>query len=186
MQLVTIKSSDADLLKHYMKANCYICPLAQADMCSVDDSFTNAKLCVDKQTSFILTLHDSSGNVCQGGENRINVDLVDTQGSSTEGNIEPLSQGRVKIFLTPERRGLNQLNVNVNGAHIKNSPFTVAVYMPPNYLSKPVTSIPGLIWPCSLRCSQDKILATELGNSRIIEIDSQHHVQELKKGPRSA
>ena len=69
-----------------MKANWFICTLAQADVCSVDGSFTNAKLYVDRQTSFTLTLRNSSGNICQGGENKINVDLVDTQSSSTKGN----------------------------------------------------------------------------------------------------
>ena len=49
----------------------------QAGMCSDDGSFTKAKLSVATQTSFILTLRDSSGNACQGGENRIDVDLVD-------------------------------------------------------------------------------------------------------------
>ena len=164
-----------------MKANCFICILAQADVCSVDGSFANAKLYVDKQTSFTLTLRVSSGNVCQHGENKINVDLVDTQGSSTKGDIELLSPGQAKIFLTPERRGQHQLNVKVNGANIKNSPFTVTVYMPPHLLSRPVATISGLERPCSLRCSQDKVLATELEKSRIIEINSQYHIHELKQ-----
>ena len=180
-QLITVQTTDADLLKHYMKANCYICKVVQADMCSIEDSFTNAKFCVDKQTSFILTLHDSSGNVCHGGKNRIDVNLVDTHGRSTKGDIEPLPPGQVKIFLFPERRGEHQMNVKVNGAHIKNSPFTVTVFMSPNLLSQPVATISGLEWPCSLRCSQDKVFATELRNSRIIEIDSQYHVQELNR-----
>ena len=35
-RLIGIQAMDADSLKHYMKANCFICELAQADMCSVD------------------------------------------------------------------------------------------------------------------------------------------------------
>ena len=81
--------------------------------------------------------------------------------------------------MTPEGRGIHQLNVKVNGAHIKNSPFTVTVYMPPDRLSKPLTTISGLKHPCSLRCSRDKILASEIRKSRIIQIDSKFQVQEL-------
>ena len=190
-QLITVQTADADSLKHYMKANCFICNLAQADMCSVDGSFINAKLSVDQQTSFILTLCDSNG-VCQGGENKIDVDLVDMQGSLTKGNIQPFSQGQVMIFLTPMRRGEHQLNVKVNGAHIKNSPFTVTVYMPPSLLSRPVATISGLGRPASLVYSQteDKILATIMEEDVVIKVDSQlrsipsecimlHHVSEI-------
>ena len=59
-----------------METNCFIYKLAQADMCLLDDSFTNTRLHVDKETSFNLTLYDSSGNSCQGGENRIEIDLL--------------------------------------------------------------------------------------------------------------
>ena len=192
-QLITIQAADADSLKHYTKANCFICKLAQADMCSIDGSFTNAKFSVDQQTSFILTLRHSNG-VCQGGNNKIDIDLVDTQGSLTKGNIQPFSQGQMKIFLyiTPKRRGQHQLNVKVNGAYIKNSPFTVTVYMPPNLLSRPVTTISGLGRPASLVYSQteDKILATIMEEDVVIKVDSQlrsipsecimlHHVTEI-------
>ena len=178
-QLIGIQTS-AESLKQHMKENCFIYKLAQADMCSLDGSFTN-RLYVDDQFSFILTLRNSSGNVCQDGANRMEIELVkfDTQGSLTKGDAAALLNGQVKILLTPKTRGKHQLNVKVNGAHIKNSPFTVTVYMPPERLSKPLTTISGLKHPCSLRCSRDKILASEIRKSRIIQIDSKFQVQEL-------
>ena len=69
--------------------------------------------------------------------------------------------------------------MKVNGTHIKNSPFTRTVYMPPDCLAQPVATISGLR-PCSLVCAQDKVLATEIRGDRIIEIDSKLQVQELK------
>ena len=170
-RLITIQASGADSLKHYMKANCFICELAQANMCSVD--LTGIELYVDKQTSFNLTLRNSSGIVTQYGKNRVTVDMRNIQGSTTKGAID-IKQGRyVEIKVTPERRGQHQLNVKVNGTHIKNSPFTVTVYMPPNLLVHPVATISGLERPTSLFCSQteDMVLATIMNEGTIIKVE---------------
>ena len=179
-RLITVHTSGANSLRHYLKGNCFICELAQANMCSFDSSFANAVLYVDKQT-FTLILCISSGELCQDGENKVDVKLINAQGSSTTGNVETLSHGQVNILLMPQSRGLHQLIVKVNDAHIKDSPFTVTVYMPPSLLSQPVATISGLGCPRSLICSQDKIRATEMLKDRIIEIDSDFHVQEIKQ-----
>lgn len=167
----------ADSLKQYTKANCFMSELAQADMCSVD--LTNIRLYVDKQTSFVLTLCDSSGTVCHNGENQVDIYLVNNHSSSTKGDVQPPSQGQVKVFLTPKRRGQHQLNVKVNGTHIKNSPFAVTTYMPPQLLSQPVATMsgPGLERPAGLAYSQaeDKVLATVLNDGTIIKVDSGFH-----------
>ncbi len=65
------------------------------------------------------------------------------------------------------------MNVKVNGAHIKNSPFIVTVHMPPNHLSQPVATIPGLKRPCSLVYLQDedKVLTTLVNDGRLMKID---------------
>ena len=99
------------------------------------------------------------------------------------GSFELLQSGRAKISFTPEIRGRYQMNVKVNGDHIKNSPFIVTVYVHPNLLSKPVAEIAGLDRPASLRCSRDKVLATEVKKCRIIGIISQQSIRELKKLP---
>ena len=179
-RLITIQAAGARSLNYYMKENCFICELAQADMCSVD--LTSLMLYVNKQTSFTLTLYDSSGTVCQDGKNQIDVYLVNHSGSSTEGDVEPLSQGQMKILLTPEKRGQHQLNVKVNGMHIKNSPFTITVYVPPKLLSKPVTSTSGLKRPASLLYSEieDVVFATIMNDGRVInlKVNSQLHVTQ--------
>ena len=172
----------ADSLIQYTKANCFTCELAQADMCSVD--LSNIKLYVDKQTSFVLTLRDSSGRVCHNGKNQIDIHLINDQGSSIKGDIQQPSQGQVKILLTPKRRGLYHLNVNVNRAHIKNSPFTVTVYMPLHSLSQPVATISGLQQPVSLVYSEteDKVIATIVLENRLMDfkVDSQFHVTQCE------
>ena len=174
-QLIAIQAADANSLRKYVKQNCFICEVAQADMCSLEGSF---KLNVNKQNSFILTLCNPKGIICTYHDrvNRIDVDLVSAQSNSlTKGATEPLSQGLVKILLIPERRGLHQLNVKVNGAHIKNSPFTVTVYMPPKLLLQPVTIISGMNRPGSLVYSQaeDKVTVTVIDEGIIRKVDSQ-------------
>ena len=179
-QLLTTHVVSAETLQCYMMTKCYLHNLAYPEMCTVEE--TSLELQVDCQKTFILNLNDSKGNICQGKCN-VEVDLVSLQGSSiNRGKIEPVSAGRVKIILIPQGRGQHKLNVKVNGTHIKSSPFPVMVSMPPNMLSEPVATIPGLERPLSLIYSQGMVIATEMNQNRIIEIDSQHHkIQELRQ-----
>ena len=182
-QLIAMQAVDAESLTQYMKTKCSFYKLADAKMCLVDSSpFTDARVYVGQQMLFTLTLCDSSGNNISIGENEVDVYLLPLpQGILMKGKLEPLSQGQtVKVTLTPEKRGQHQLNVKVNGAHIKNSPFKVTVYVPPNCLSKPVVTISQLSRPTGLRCLQDKVLAVEMNKHRIIEIDSHLHYKKFK------
>ena len=176
---LTTRFASADSLQNYMSSKCFFYELAYAEMCSVDRSFANAKLYVNQSISFIITLRESNGGVCREGQDRVDADLVNITGKTTKGSVQYLSQGRVKIILTAERQGQHQLNVKVNRAHIKNSPFNVAVFMPPNRLLQPIATISGLDQPCGLKCCRDKVLATEIKKGRIIEIDSYFNVKEF-------
>ena len=178
------QSIGSDALKNFMETKCFFYTKAQAEMCSLDNSFMNAKLYVGEQASFILNLCDSMGNVYQE-ESGVDVNLVNLRDATCtiQGNLELLQSGRAKIFFTPEIRGRYQMNVKVNGDHIKNSPFIVTIHIHPNLLSKPVAEIAGLDRPGSLRCSRDKVLATEVEKGRIIEIDSLQRIKALKKVP---
>ena len=171
--LIKLRNFDAKEFQQIMKTKWFFCKPPDVKMCFIDSS--SYMLHVGEQTLFTLTLCDSSGNISVG-ENDIEINLLHPQGCSIIGEVEPLSQGHMKVILTPTERGQHQLNVKVNGAHIKNSPFTVTVYIPLKSLSKPVTMISGLRRPASLRCLQDKVLATEMNNGRIIEFDSRLHV----------
>ena len=178
------QSIGSDALKNFMETKCFFYTKAQAEMCSLDSSFMNAKLYVGNQASFILNLCDSMGDVYQE-ESGVDVNLVNLQDATCtiQGIFELLQSGHAKIFFTPEIRGRYQMNVKVNGHHIKDSPFTVTIYIHPNLLSKPVAKIAGLSRPCSLRYSKENVLATEMDNGRIIEIDSLQGIKELKNLP---
>ena len=165
-----------------MRTKCSLFKLADAKMCSVDStSFTDARVYIGQQMVFTLSLHDSSRNISIG-ENDIDICLISLpQGALIKGNLEQLSEGQVKITFMLQRRGQHQLNVKVNGDHIKNSPFTVTVYVPPNLLSKPVAEIAELNRPTGLISLQDKVLAVEMNRKRIIEIDSHRCFKEFKQ-----
>ena len=136
---------DVDMLQQYIETKCSLRKPVDAMMCLIDtSSFMDAMLCIGQETSFTLTLHDLSGNTCIG-ENEIDVNLLRIQDNhSIKGKLELLCQGHIKVTLTPQKQGQHQLNAKVNGAHIKNSPFTVTVYIPPKLLAQPVSTISGL------------------------------------------
>ena len=178
-QLLTAQAVGMDIVVRYFKTLCSLHNLACPKMCKVEESISDLEIYVDRQDTFTLTLHDSADNPCNGGENDVEVDVVNLEGSSTKGTAEPISMNRIKLTIRPERRGQHKLSVIVNGAHIMNSPFTVFVNMPPIRLSQPVTSITGLNNPTGLIYSQGKVIATEKGRNHIVKIDSQCKLKEL-------
>ena len=177
-QLLAMRAVEVDSITQYMKTKCSLFKIADASMYSVDClPFIDAKVYVGQQMVFTLTLRDMSGNISIG-ENDINICLlIPPQSILIKGKLEPLSEGQVKAALMLERRGQHQLNVKVNEAHIKDSPFTVFVHMPPNLLSRPVATIAEYGRPASLVYSQaeDKVFATIMDEHRIInsKVDSQ-------------
>lgn len=178
-QLLTAEAVSLEILLQYFKTLCSLHNLANPRMCKTEG--TVSEMHVYQQESLLLTLNDSAGEICKGGKNSIHADLVNLHGHLTEGKVETVSIGCVKINITPETRGQHKLNVKVNSAHVANSPFMVFVNMPPKLLSQPVITISGLKNPTGLIYSQGKILMAEKGRHRIVKIDSQHHKQELTK-----
>ena len=67
---------DIDVLEQYMKKSFFFssCNLADAQMCLVDSSFIDAKICVGQQIEFTLTQYDSSRNI-SSRENEIESQL---------------------------------------------------------------------------------------------------------------
>ena len=183
--LLGTKAVATSSLLKFMKDNCHLYKLPDPKKCILDEASQLAanELNIDQQSEFILTLNDARGNICQGGED---IDIIEfaivshKHGSTTKGNTELLSPGRMKINITPKMRGRHILNVKVNGAHITNSPFTVMISIPPRLLSQPLAAICGLDHPASLIFSDGRVLVTEMGKHKISGIDCQHFVQQSK------
>ena len=187
-QLIAAQFIGNDSLLQYMKENCCLHKVADPEMCRMEESMEGSmmKLWTNHQNKLTIALHDTKGNTCHGKHHRVEAYLVGFQGNKVRGQITVASTSdRVEITLNPQQRGRHILNVKVNGDHIHNSPFTARVNIQPRALSKPVATIVGLKQPSCLVSSQDKILAAERGQNRIIEIDSRQRVSEFKslQGP---
>ena len=178
-QMLAVDIIGKDALRHYLKSQCFLHKPVNPNMCTVEGGFlSNAQ--IDHAYDLIVTLADTLGNIMQSGENKVKVDLFNHQGKSTKGvQIKPLSLSCVKVTLTPETRGKHRLHVKVNGAHVKNSPFSVMVQMPLEFYSNPVAKIPELKLPVGLSYSHGKVIATELKCNRFIEIDSHLCVRDV-------
>ena len=179
-QLLTTQFVSTEMLHHLMKTTCSLHNAANPPMCSIHGILTKAELQENSDNILLLTLRDMKGNTCRGGDNRVEADLVNVDGSIVKGNVEQVSPGRMKITLRPKRRGKYKLSVTVNNDQILNSPFTTTVNIPPKSLSFPVATISGLKRPSSLISLEDKVLVTETKENRIIAIDFERHVQEFQ------
>ena len=175
-QVLAAQVVSSEKFQRYVSKGCFVHKAVDPEMCTVDG---NLELHVNQQDAFILTLRDTEGSACQG-DNTIEADLVNPQGSTTKAKFERVSPSHVKVFLTPKRRGRHKLTMKVNEAHIKGSPFTMMVSMPPKELSRPMATVSGLKRPSSLIYSQGTILATEMEQNQIVTLDSQHQVREFR------
>ena len=165
-------------LRSILRSQCFLNKVANPNICTIEESLlTSAQ--IGQQIELNVTLADFDGNLCQSGENIVEVEVIDHRGESTKTNIRSISPGRSNITFTTVERGQHELNVKVNGRHIQHSPFSFVVDVPPTSYSEPVSTIRGLKRPVGLTCIQGKVTATEMDNNRIIQIDSQLQVQQL-------
>lgn len=176
-QVLVAQVVDSELFRKFIEKGCFVHKAADPKMCAMEANLK--KLHVNQQDTLILTLRGTNGSACQG-ENKVEADLVSFQGPITKGKIERVSLNHAKIYLTPKQRGRHKLSVKVNEAHIRDSPFTVMVSMPPKQLSLPVAIVSVLQRPSSLIYSQGIILATEIEQKRIATLDSEHQIQEFQ------
>lgn len=176
--VLAVQLTDPELLAKFLRKGCFVHKAADPESCTVE---ANVKFHVNQQDAFTLFLRDTKGNACQG-KNKIEANLVSLQGSTIKAKIEHVSPSQIKVYFTPKQQGRHKLNMKVNGACIKDSPFTMMVSMQPKpkRLSLSVATISGLKQPSNLIYSQGIILATEMEQNQIITLDSQHQVRELQ------
>ena len=178
-QLLISRFASKETFLCFMETTCVLQNAPIPQECTLDGPIpTNRELLTYQENTLLLTLRDTKGATCRSEDNRVEAELVNLQGATISGTMKQVSPGCVKIVFNPKTRGRCTLNVKVNGEHVQNSPFTVTVNMPPKSISLPVATITGLECPSGLTLSQEKVLATEKSQNRIIEIDSEYHVRE--------
>ena len=96
--------------------------------------------------------------------------------SITDCDIRQASQFRScgrEISYTPQTRGRHELTVKVLGEHIRGSPFTVFVEVPPTSLGDPIRIIRGVAQPTSLAIGPNsECVVVETRGNRVSVFDS--------------
>ena len=77
--------------------------------------------------------------------------IADTR---TSCSVEGRGQGQYKISYQPTVKGKHQLHIKVQGQHIKESPFRVAVKSPVEQLGTPIRTVRGVKQPCGVAINQ--------------------------------
>ena len=140
----------------------------------------SGRFLIDAQVGkrYTLTVESNKGqgklwraNPSQKGVVKLEAELVSVRDKSiTRGEIQDHSQYRFIVHIQPLVRGRHKLSIKINGVHISNSPFDVFVHLTLKQLSKPVGEIPGLQRPISLCFSEGKLMVTEWGRDRVLEL----------------
>jgi tripartite motif-containing protein 2/3/tripartite motif-containing protein 71 len=78
--------------------------------------------------------------------------------------VERKGQSQYEISYHPTIKGRHQLHVEIQGHHIKESPFSVAVKLPVEKLGTPILTIDGVKGPCGVAINQrGEVVVAECG-----------------------
>ena len=149
------------------------------------ESTINVK--IDEQVSISINVCTSDGKACLGKQN-VTVELhYLCELTMTLLKVQCINSGRYQVEFIPKNRGRHMLAIKVNGCHIFGSPTPMFVHMPPHKLSTPVAVIDGLNRPAGLHNWNGKIIACDMDNDRLIEIDKKcpvvNKVANVVNGP---
>ncbi len=79
------------------------------------------------------------------------------------------SDNKYQITYTPTNRGRHEINLTINGTHVRGSPFTVVAMPQPHTLGAPSKVISNLKRPWGVAVnSKHNVIVTELGSGRIM------------------
>ena len=181
-QPLALQCVSGETFQRYLRSEVFLHRSASSNMCTIEDLSVFDLVEKDRQTTILLHLFDSAGKPCLGWSNSVSAELCALQGESkVKGDVKALAPDKVKITLTPQRRGQYKLSIKVNSSHIKDSPFITVVSKPLKQMSEPVAEITTIEQPGSMTCLQEKLIVASEKKQNIVEIDSQFQVQEIMK-----
>ena len=138
------------------------------------------KLLVGHESYVIIELQlDTAGKEFRFETSKVEAELVPILRSDlgVMGRIESTYLNQIKIKFTPRVRGKHKLKVKIDGGQIKNSPFMMAVTMPPTWLTGPVcTLVTSLQQPTSVVYSKGKVLTAETMGGTVREINVHNYL----------
>ena len=118
---------------------------------------------VGEESTFILHAFDLKGKRCKWQIESLDCELLSKiAGTRASGIAERKEQSQYKFSYQPTVKGRHQLNVKVNGQHIKGSPFSVAVKSCVD--TPPILTMCGLDGPLAVAITQGgEVVVTERG-----------------------
>ena len=92
------------------------------------------------------------------------------------------SEKKYQIIYTPTNRGKHEINLTINGTHIRGSPFTMVVMPQPHTLGVPIKVISHLKRPWGVAVnSKGHLIVTERGSGRIIIYNESQSYKQIQK-----
>ena len=108
----------------------------------------------EKSTTILQTINFSS-EPCSRPIKSLECELVsEITGSRVIGNIKKRGQNQYEIGYRPTVKGNHQFHVKVEGQHIRESPFSIAVKLPVEKLGNPILTIERVEEPWGVTVNQ--------------------------------
>ena len=129
---------------------------------------------VGEKSSVILRTVYFSNEFCCRPIKSLECELVsEITGSRVIGAIERIGQNQYEIGYEPTVKGNHQIQVKVEGQHIRGSPFSVAVKLPVEKLGNPILTIDRVERPMGVAVNQrEEVVVTEW-NGHCVSVFSQ-------------
>ena len=159
-----------DLIATVRRFHLYSGKAADPSNCSFQSEDLKA-VQIDKVVKISVKVLDSRRIVCPE-EQAVTTELHCLHDlSMVQQEAKAIQSDQYVAEITLKNRGRHMLAIKVNGRHIFGSPTPMFVHMPPHKLGAPVAVIDGLSRPVGLHNWNGKIIACDMKNDRLIEID---------------
>ena len=120
---------------------------------------------IGETSTAVLQVVNYKGQPCEEPIQSLECELVsELTGTRTQGSIERRGQSQYEINYQPTINGRHQLHVNVEGQHIRGSPFTISVMPPVKKLGAPILAFIGVGRPRGIAINRrGEVFVAEFG-----------------------
>jgi tripartite motif-containing protein 2/3/tripartite motif-containing protein 71 len=127
-----------------------------------------------ERATAVLHVVDQKEKACSTPVETLTCELVsESTGEKIDCSVKKTeASGQYEIIYQATRRGSNQLHIEVEGEHIKGSPFPVIVKLPVQKLGSPIKTISGVKGPWGVIINQREEIIVAEGNGHCISIFS--------------
>ena len=128
---------------------------------------------VGEQTTAVIHIVNDKEEACFAPIESVMCELVSAANDKkTKCFIKPIKADQFEISYQPTSRVRHQLQIKVEGEHIKGSPFTVTVKLPVKKLGTPVRVIDGVNHPWGVAVNQRGEIVVAESNGHCISVFS--------------